>query len=146
MARSQGLHATYIPLTDPAMAHTILQLLGYSFLAISRSPGPDPRVFSHEVPINNPTCRSNGPPTIRIQRLSSFLCLTTSRLGVPTVWALTLRTPKFTRSLDLLPLVLLIWTATILSLLRRFASSHLATLNTQYLGFHFVNSRVGEIS
>jgi hypothetical protein len=36
--------------------------------------------------------------------------------------------------------------ATILSLLRRLASSRLATLNTQYLGFHPANSRVSEIT
>jgi hypothetical protein len=40
-------------------------------LATSRSSRPIPWVFSYETPMHDPTCRSNGPPTIRIQRLSS---------------------------------------------------------------------------
>jgi hypothetical protein len=40
-------------------------------LATSRSSRPIPWVFSYETPMHDPTCGSNGPPTIRIQRLSS---------------------------------------------------------------------------
>jgi hypothetical protein len=68
-----------------------------------------------------------------------------SRLCTPNTWAFTLRTPEFARS-PISATCPLRWTATNLSPLRRLASSRLATLNTQYLGFHSANSRVCEIT
>jgi hypothetical protein len=140
-SRSSALRDSRIPLCHLYSTHaplwpTLLQLSGYRYLATSRNPHPNSRTFSCEVPRHDPSLRSNGPPVLRIQRLSFSRFLATSRLGVPKCWTLNLRAPELARSVDLSPPVLLRWTATISSFLRRLASSRLATLHTQYLGLY----------
>jgi hypothetical protein len=53
-----------------AMAHTALQLSGYHYLTTSRFPWPNYWTFSCNVPKHDTSRRSNGPPVVRIQRLS----------------------------------------------------------------------------
>jgi hypothetical protein len=133
--------------------------IGISPLAISRSLHPNSWAFSCETPIHDPTCGSNGPPTIWIQWLSPSRFSRPRDFEYPIFGLLPCELPS-SRDHRYLPPVLLRWTAPIFSPLR---TQHLGSQprtdlemdgscpatsphDLGYLGFQPANSRVREIT
>jgi hypothetical protein len=111
------LYSTHRSLYGPHYPPTV----GISPLAISRSLHSNSRAFSCETQIHDPTCGSNGPPTIRIQWLSPSRFSRPRDFEYPMFGLLPCELPS-SRDHRSLPLVLLRWMAPIFLPLRCFVT------------------------